>query len=81
MNILDYPRLDTILMVEETLKNLDFYLTKRELWQKLPKKVQYQTFSIIIDYLMKSNKIMIEKRRIIWIFNPNLTKKSVEINA
>ena len=79
MNILDYPRLDTILMVEETLKNLDFYPTKRELWQKLPKKVQYQTFSIIIDYLMNSNKIIIDKRRIIWTFNSDIIKNSVEI--
>ena len=29
--ILHYPRLDTMVMVEETIKKLDFYPTKMEL--------------------------------------------------
>ena len=80
MRILHYPRLDTILMVEKTIKELDIYPTRKELWQKLPKKVQYQTFKIIIEYLQDSNKIIIEKNKIIWIFNPNLVKQSVDID-
>lgn len=80
MRILHYPRLDTILMVEKTIKELDIYPTRKELWQKLPKKVQYQTFKIIIEYLQDSNKIIIEKNKIIWIFNPNLVKQSADID-
>jgi len=80
MKVLHYPRLDTILMVENTIKQLDFYPSKKELWISLPKQVQYQTFKIIIDYLIHSGKIMINKRKLIWTFNPNLIKKSVEIN-
>lgn len=81
MEVLHYPRLDTILMVEDTIKKLDFYPTKKELWERLPKKVQYQTFKIIIDYLESSNKLLIDKRRIIWTFNPRLVDKSVEIEV
>lgn len=79
MEVLHYPRLDTILMVEDTIRKLDFYPSKKELWVSLPKKVQYQTFKIIIDYLIDSGKIMLNKRKLIWIYNPDLIKKSVEI--
>ena len=74
--IMHYPRLDTVIMVEETIKKLDFYPTKTELWKKLPKKVMYQTFSIIIDYLIDIGKIMIDKDgRIVWVWNPKMVKK------
>ena len=66
------PRLDTVLMVEDTIKKLDYYPTKNQLWRALPKMVMWQTFSVILDYLEKSNKIMIgNKEEIIWIFADN----------
>lgn len=79
MEVLHYPRLDTIIMVEDTIKNLDYYPNRKELWLSLPKKVQYQTFKIIIEYLRDSNKIIFDKNRIMWTFNPELLKKSVEV--
>lgn len=70
-----YPQLDTILMVEEKIQEMD-YPRKTELWKALPKKVMYQTFSIIIDYLENSGKILIDKDgRIVWVWNPELIKK------
>ena len=75
-DILHYPRLDTVIMVEETIQKLDYYPTKRELWRALPKKVMYQTFCMILDYLISINKIIIDKdSRIIWVWNPELIKK------
>ncbi|MDG6222551.1 MAG: hypothetical protein IAX21_00580 [Candidatus Bathyarchaeota archaeon] len=70
------PRLDTILMVENTIKKSGSYSTKKELLESLPKKVQYQTFNRILQYLESSNKIMYDGRSIIWIFpdNPKLKK-------
>ena len=66
------PRLDTVLMVEDTIKNLDYYPTENQLWRALPKMVMWQTFSTIIEYLEKSTKIMIDsKEEIIWIFADN----------
>ncbi|MCW4034225.1 MAG: hypothetical protein NWF03_02545, partial [Candidatus Bathyarchaeota archaeon] len=52
------------------------YPTKKELLENLPKKIQYQTFNRILDYLESSNKIMFNGRNIIWIFpdNPKLKK-------
>ncbi len=74
MQILHYPRLDTVLMVEDAIKEAENYPTKMELWKSLPKKVQYQTFKVILDYLEKSNKIIFTKdKKIMWIFtNPKL---------
>jgi hypothetical protein len=73
--ILHYPTLDSILMVEEAAAHMD-YPKKTELWKALPKKMMYQTFCLIIDYLENSGKIMIDKDgRIIWTWNPTMIKK------
>ena len=70
-----YPQLDTILMVEDAIQKMD-YPKKTELWKALPKKVMYQTFCIIIDYLEDSGKIMIDKDgRIVWTWSPEMIKK------
>ncbi|MBU2576638.1 MAG: hypothetical protein KKF50_02860 [Nanoarchaeota archaeon] len=68
MNILHYPKLDSILMVEKTIQGMEDYPTRMKLWRSLPKQMQYQTFKLILDYLEKSNKIMFEGDKIIWIF-------------
>ena len=57
--VLHYPRLDTILMVEEAIRKAREYPTRTKLWNSLPKKMQYQTFQLILDYLLKSNKVLI----------------------
>jgi len=74
--VLHEPQLDTILMVENAIKESGSYPTKKELLESLPKKIQYQTFNRIIEYLESSNKIMFNGREIIWIFpdNPKLKK-------
>ncbi len=68
------PRLDTILMVENAIKKSGSYPTRKQLWEILPKKIQYQTFNRILKYLESSNKIIFDGRRIVWIFpdNPKL---------
>jgi len=74
--VLHEPQLDTILMVEKTIKEAESYPTRKELWVALPKKVQYQTFNRVLDYLESSNKIMFDGHRVVWIFpdNPKLKK-------
>ncbi len=69
---LHMPRLDTVLMVEDTIKKLDYYPTKNQLWRSLPKMVMWQTFNLILEYLEKSNKIMITKdKKIMWVAMDN----------
>jgi len=71
VQILHYPKLDTILMVEKAIRDCEDYPTRMELWKSLPKQVQYQTFKLILEYLETSNKIMFEEDKIIWIFANN----------
>lgn len=64
-----YPRLDTVIMVEDRIKRARSYLTRAQLWKSLPKKVQYQTFCTILGYLADSRKIIFTRdRRIVWVF-------------
>ena len=73
--ILRFPRLDTVLMVEKFIKENDGEFKKRALWENLPKKTMYQTFCVIIDYLLYSRKISIDAEgKIGWIYYPE--KKS-----
>ncbi len=76
MNILRYPRLDTVLMVEKFIQKYDGEYRRKELWQKLPRKMMYQTFQVIIAYLFESNKISIDAEgKIGWIYYPQLAKE------
>lgn len=76
MQILHYPRLDTVLMVENFIKEHSGELKKRSLWESLPKKTMYQTFCVIFDYLANSGKIGVDKQgHIAWIWNPKLVQK------
>ena len=73
--ILHYPTLDSILMVEEAAQHMNCP-KKTELWKALPKKMMYQTFCLIIDYLEQSGKIMIDRDgKLIWTWNPAMIKK------
>lgn len=74
--IIHYPRLDTLLRVEDFIQKHSGEFRKKQLWMKLPKKTMYQTFCVIIDYLLKCHKIMIDDQgKIVWIFNPALMEK------
>ncbi len=75
-NVLRYPRLDTVLMVEEAIKDYDGEFKKMALWKHLPKKMMYQTFCVILDYLVYSRKISIDSEgKIGWIYYPETAIK------
>ncbi len=82
-NLAHSPTLNTILMVEETLKNGDL-MTLAELKKKLPKKVMHQTLLQILDYLQLSGKIVIGTKGILWVFTERkelneLIKRGTEV--
>ena len=65
------PTLESILMVEQTIQRNSQEFGKYQLWKKLPRKIMYQKFQIILDYLEKSGKIMIAQDGIVfWTYNP-----------
>ena len=69
--ILHYPQLNSVLMVERFIYENSGEFKKKALWQHLPKKMIYQTFSVIIDYLLYSGKIAVDAEgKIGWIWDP-----------
>lgn len=78
------PNLNTVLMVEEVLKEVGELLTLAELKRKLPRKVMHQTLIRILDYLQISGKIVIGTKGILWVFTERaelnkLIRKGTEI--
>ena len=75
-DILHYPQLDTVLMVEKFIEDNSGEFKKKSLWEHLPKQMMYQTFCVIIDYLIYSGKISIDKDgKIAWILDPEGVKR------
>lgn len=73
MKVLHEPRLDTILMVENAIIESENYQKRTQLWKSLPKKMQYQTFTRVLDYLEASGKIIYDDGEIIYVY-PNTDK-------
>lgn len=72
-----WPTLNTVIMVEDTLKKMnDSLISIAELKRKLPRQVNHITLMVILRYLEKSNKIAVTLNGITWIENnnPNLKK-------
>ena len=74
-DILHYPRLDTVMMIEDAIRTAKEYPTKTQLWRSLRKKVMYQTLLVVLDYLEHRNKVVIDRGKIIWIWDPEAIKK------
>ena len=66
MTVLHEPKLDTILMIEKAIIDAADYPTRMSLWKSLPRKVQYQTFKRVLDYLEASGKITFNDIKIIY---------------
>ena len=77
--IIHYPNLDTVLMVERFIKSHSGEFKKRALWENLPRKMMYQTFRLLFDYLLESGKIATDSEgKICWIWNPSLVRKYID---
>ena len=74
------PTLASILMIEKSLEKQE-EIGKFQLWQRLPRKMMYQTFCTIIDYLEKSGKITINGTRITKLEKEKTKEEKIEIIA
>ena len=72
------PTLGSVIMVEKTIRKHSQEYGKYQLWKKLPKKMMYQTYLTILDYLEESGKIMIDKDGcVFWTYDPEGIKKLI----
>lgn len=77
--ILHSPTLESVIRVEKTIYKYSQEYGKYQLWKKLPKKMMYQTFLVILDYLEHSGKIIIDKDGcVIWIYDPENVEKIIK---
>jgi len=76
-----WPTLNTVIMVEETLKKMnESVISIAELKRKLPRQVNHITLMVILEYLERSNKIAVTLKGITWIenINPNLKRAIIK---
>ena len=70
------PTLQTVLMVEKFIEDNSGEYKKTELFKKLPRKVMWQTFQVIMEYLESINKIVYDKEGYVdYIWNPEFYKR------
>ena len=69
------PTLGTVLMIERTIEEFSGEFNKTELWKKLPKKVMWQTYLVVLDYLENINKIAFDRDGVlVYIWSPEAAK-------
>ena len=79
MNQIHSPTLESVIMVEKLIFKHSQEYGKYQLWKKLPKKMMYQTFQIILNYLEESGKIMIDSDGcVVWTYNSKRIKKIID---
>ncbi|MFA4953386.1 MAG: hypothetical protein WC584_04130 [Candidatus Pacearchaeota archaeon] len=69
------PTLDTVLMIERAIEKYSGEFNRTDLWKKLPRKVMWQTYLVVLDYLENINKIAFDRNGTVgYIWNPKLAK-------
>ena len=71
------PTLNTVLMVEDTIRKAGEVLTIGKLKRMLPKQVMHQTVMAVIDYLGYSGKIVVHDDKVLWTFKPQSKLKKM----
>jgi hypothetical protein len=71
LEVIHYPNLKTVLMVEDALKKSNKLMTREQLKKKLPTQIMHQTLNLILKYLEDSGKILDGRKGILWIYNPS----------
>lgn len=69
------PTLDTVIMIEKTIDKYSGEFNRTGLWKHLPRKVMWQTYLTVLEYLQDINKIALDRNGTIgYIWNPKLAK-------
>ncbi|MEK6941035.1 MAG: hypothetical protein AABW49_03995 [Nanoarchaeota archaeon] len=77
--IIHYPSLKTMLMVEKVLKTADVMISREELKRRLPNKIMHQTLNLILEYMEGRGLIIDSHKGILWIYNPSpKLKRAIE---
>ena len=65
-----YPNLNTVLMVEDFLKeHREMPMKVSDIKRQLPRQVMHETLKVIFEYLWANGKIMYGPKGIQWIYS------------
>jgi hypothetical protein len=81
MQLMHSPRLATVLMVEDVLREAKEMIKVSELKRRLPKKVMHSTLLQILDYLQESGKIFIATKGVVWIYRPPAELEKLKLSG
>ena len=84
IQVLHYPTLKTVLLVEEILKDAKGPLSRYEIMKRAKNKIMRQTLNTIIDYMGKRGMVLDSEKGVLWTYTPptkmkKLLKESVEV--
>ena len=70
------PTLETVRMVEKTIEKYSGEFKKTQIWERLPRKVMWPTYLVVLNYLEEKNHIILSEGGVItYIWNPRLAGK------
>lgn len=67
--VIHYPNLKTVLMVEKVLKEAETTLTREEIKERLPTQIMHQTLNVILEYMEQRGLILDSHKGILWTHN------------
>lgn len=70
-NIIHYPSLKTILIVEKVLKESGEVMSREEIKKKVPNKIMHQTLNVVLAYLEERGLIVDSHSGVLWTYNPS----------
>ena len=68
--VLHYPTLKTILLVEQALKDAKEPVSRYQILKRLNNRVMPQTLNSIIDYLDERGMVFNGKKGVVWVYRP-----------
>jgi len=75
------PTLNTVIMVENVLKDAETIITVAEIKRRLPKKINHNLLKVILEYLEESRRISVGTKGMLWIHNPSKKMRNALKNA
>ena len=67
--VIHYPNLKTMLMVEKVLKDAETTLSREEIKERLPTQIMHQTLNVILDYMEQRGLILDGHKGVLWTHN------------
>ena len=82
--VLHYPTLKTVIMVENILKDAKEPITRYEIMKRMKNKIMRQSLNVVIQYLVEKNMVIDSEKGVLWVYTPKeklneWLKDSVEI--